>query len=83
MDPSWDQPRNTNSNLFIKGLDPSVDNKALHDTFSSSVVERLQGWLVEVYVLKKGPLVVWGISWGLYYTVKWKLFLKASNKDPY
>ena len=36
------QPRNTNSNLFIKGLDPSVDNKALHDTFSSLV---LVGWL--------------------------------------
>lgn len=29
-----DKRKNTNSNLFIKGLDPSVDNKALHDTFS-------------------------------------------------
>ena len=30
-------PRNTNSNLFVKGLDSSIDNKALHDTFSGSV----------------------------------------------
>jgi hypothetical protein len=30
-------PRNSNSNLFVKGLDTSIDNKALHDTFSGSV----------------------------------------------
>lgn len=29
-----DKRKNTNSNLFVKGLDPSIDNKALHDTFS-------------------------------------------------
>eukprot|EP00439_Symbiodinium_sp_Y106_P059683 s88_g8.t1 len=26
--------RNTASNIFVKGLDPTIDNKALHDTFS-------------------------------------------------
>ncbi|CAJ1358796.1 unnamed protein product, partial [Effrenium voratum] len=26
--------RNTANNIFVKGLDPSIDNKALHDTFS-------------------------------------------------
>lgn len=29
-----DKRKNSNSNLFVKGLDPSIDNKALHDTFS-------------------------------------------------
>ena len=26
--------KNTASNVFVKGLDPTIDNKALHDTFS-------------------------------------------------
>ena len=63
-------PRNTNSNLFVKGLDSSIDNKALHDTFSHSSLQRKGYQPCYDLATTRGLLIGYDGIYGVHYTHK-------------